>query len=141
MKRTARALRVVAIAACGMACGPALAQSAVDWRHEVTPYLWATAIKSETRNGNGPTVRTDMSPSDVFKDLDAGLMVAYETRRGRWGILLDGTYAEVGPSATLSNVVAGIPLSVTGTADVTTTMVAGAVAYRAVEGATALDLI
>ncbi|HTP60445.1 MAG TPA: hypothetical protein VMJ14_00025 [Burkholderiales bacterium] len=137
-RRTGSALAAVASL---LAFAPPARAAEDAWRYELTPYLWATAIRSETQNGNGPTVRTDMSPLDLLKNVDAGLMGTFEASKDRWSILLDGIYAKVGPSATITNTVAGVPLSTTGNATITTSTVAGALGYRAVEGTTPVDVL
>lgn len=135
-------MRRLACAFCfAAASASALGQSAESWRYELTPYLWATAIKSELRNGPPPTVQTDMSPGDVFKGLDFGLMGAFEGRRGRWGLLLDGLYAKLSDTATVTTTVAGLPFSRTASGNVKVGVFSGAVGYRAAEGATPVDLI
>jgi opacity protein-like surface antigen len=133
--------RFVSALCLAMLSGPALSQSAESWRYELTPYLWSTAIKSELRNGPPPTVRTDMSPGDVFKGLDFGLMGALEARRGRWSLLFDGLYAKLSDTATVTNSVAGLPVSRTASANVKVGVFSGAVGYRALEGATSVDLV
>jgi hypothetical protein len=35
--------------------------------------------------GELPTLNVDMSFSDILEHLDAGLMGAFEARKGRWG--------------------------------------------------------
>jgi opacity protein-like surface antigen len=120
---------------------PARSADRETWRYELTPYLWATAARSEVRNGNGPLVRTDMSPSDLFKTLDFGLMAALEARKGRWAVLLDGMYAKTSDSATVTNLVAGVPVTAGGSANVKLWTLAGAAAYRAVEGKAPVDVI
>jgi len=120
--------------------GPALAQASGAWRYELTPYLWSTAIKSEVRNGPPPTVQTEMHPGDVFKGLDFGLMGAFEARRDRWGLLFDGVYAKLSDSATVTNTVAGVPLSRSAAGNIKVGLFSGGVAYRALEGGTSVDL-
>jgi hypothetical protein len=85
-----------------------------------------------------------MSFSDILDKLDAGLMGTFEARNGRWGLLFDAIYMKLEHSATASRAGAG-PIGATATAsadlEMTQTVFAAAVAYRAIEGRTQLDVI
>jgi len=89
-------------------------------------------------------MNVDMSFSDILDNLDAGLMGAFEARNGRWGLLFDAIYMKLAHSATASRTGPG-PIGSTATAsaelEMTQTVYAAAVAYRAIEGRTPLDVI
>lgn len=72
--------------------GPA---PATGWQFELTPYLWLAGISGDVGVGGAPTVSIDASFSDIVKNLDFGAMLAFEARRGPWGLLLDGMYLKV----------------------------------------------
>lgn len=137
-RRIAGGMILSFLLACG-GSGYAIAQDTGAWQHEVTPYLWATRMKGDTAAGSLPKTSVDMKFSDILDVLDFGFMTAYEARKGRWGVLLDGMYMKVSDGATASR--AGGALSVTAKLRLQQSMLAGAVAYRAVEGAIPLDVI
>ena len=71
--------------------------SASGWEFRVEPYGWLTGLDGKT--GVGPFV-TELSPSfaDIFDYLDMAAALQFEARNGRWGILADGFYADLGGS-------------------------------------------
>jgi len=122
----------------------AAASSGGGWTFEFTPYLWGAGMSGEVGAGALPTMNVDMSFSDILDNLDAGLMGAFEARNGRWGLLFDAIYMKLAHSATASRTGSG-PIGATATAsaelEITQTVYAAAVAYRAIEGRTPLDVI
>jgi len=122
----------------------AAASSGGGWTFEFTPYLWGAGMSGEVGAGALPTMNVDMSFSDILDNLDAGLMGAFEARNGRWGLLFDAIYMKLAHSATASRTGPG-PIGSTTTAsaelEMTQTVYAAAVAYRAIEGRTPLDVI
>lgn len=134
----------LAAALAALAFGASAPAAAEEWQFEATPYLWASAMKGDVQAGRLPKTAVDMSFSDILDVLDFGLMGAFEARKGRWGVLFDAIYMKVSDSAEASRRGAG-PLGATLTvgadAEIEQTMLAGAVAYRAVEGNAPVDLI
>jgi opacity protein-like surface antigen len=135
-------------AALGAAFGEAPAQAAAaprsGWSFAFTPYLWGAAMEGSVGAGALPTINIDMSFSDILDHLDAGLMGAFEARKGRWGILLDAIYMKIEDSATASRTGAG-PIGATVSAsallEVRQTTYAAALAYRLTEGRAPLDVV
>lgn len=125
---------LAALALAGVTAG---AQAADAWQFELTPYLWASGMEGDVQAGRLPKTAVDMSFGDILDTLDFGLMGAFEARNGRWGFLFDGIFMRVSDSATASRG----PLTVNADAEVEQTMLAGAVAYRAVEGKAPVDVI
>lgn len=125
---------LAALALAGVAGG---AQAADAWQFEATPYLWASGMKGDVQAGRLPKTAVDMSFGDILDTLDFGLMGAFEARNGRWGILFDAIYMKVSDSAEASRG----PLTVDADAQVEQSMLAGAVAYRVVEGKAAVDVL
>jgi hypothetical protein len=73
---------------------PGYATERDRWSFELTPYLWAAGLNGdiEVRNRKASV---DPSFSDIFKDLDFGIMGAAEVRYDRWGFLLDGMHLKL----------------------------------------------
>lgn len=72
-------------------------QPASGWEFRVEPYAWLTGLDGKT--GVGPFV-TELSPSfsDIIDHIDMAAALQIEARKGRWGILADGFYADLGGS-------------------------------------------
>jgi hypothetical protein len=129
MKRETIALALCA--ALGSFSSPAPAQG--SWIFEFTPYVWGAAMNGTVAAGELPATSVDMSFSDIMDHLDAGLMGAFEARKGRWGILLDAVYMKLEDSATTSNLSAQV--------EITQTTYAVALAHRMGEGRSPLDVV
>lgn len=69
------------------------------WEFRIEPYGWLTGLDGET--GLGPLI-TEVSPSfgDIFQHIDMAAALQFEARKGPWGILADGFYADLGDSGT-----------------------------------------
>ncbi len=76
-------------------------QAAGDgWEFNVVPYVWAAGSTSKVQHPAFPTtVESETSFKDILENLDFGAMAAFEARRGRWGILLDGLFVKVSEDA------------------------------------------
>jgi len=121
------------LALCLACTAPALAQ---EWRFELTPYLWAAGLKGDVQAKRGGQVDVDASFSDVFENLDFGLMGSFEARCGRWMLLLDGLYIDVSDSQSS-------PRRGWGNVevDITHQMYTIAAGYRVLEVPASIDLI
>lgn len=148
-----RAMDGLRLAAVLMACtlalvaGTATAQNAApagNWQYEFTPYFWGAGMKGDVQGGSLPKISVDVGISDILDVLDFGLMGAFEARKGRWGLLFDAIYMDLTMSATASRTGPG-PIGATATASANfglkQTVLAAAVAYRAVEGPSPVDVI
>lgn len=145
----ASVLAATLLVAFGLAPAPARAQAATaapgtDWTFDFTPYIWGVAMSGNVQGGALPAINIDMSFSDILENLDAGILGAFEARKGRWGMLFDVIYMKLEGSGTASRTGAG-PIGATATAsaelEVAQTMFAAAVAYRTVEGRAPIDVI
>jgi opacity protein-like surface antigen len=111
------------------------------WQFELTPYLFASGLYGTTGT-QSVEADVEMEFDDILEQLEMGLMGTLEMRRGRWGILFDALYFELGGERSSSwQGPLGIG-SATGQLDVTTTMQMYqlAAAYRFGEGVT-VDLV
>ena len=134
----------VFMAAAAGASAQSSAAPGSGWTYELTPYLWMSGIKGDTRIGDLPTTSADVAFTDLLDNLDFGIAAAFEARRGRWGFLFDGMYFKISASATASRTGSG-PVGSTATANANLkleqTLLAGAAAYRIIEGRNPVDLI
>lgn len=68
------------------------------WEFRIEPYAWLTGLKGEI--GKGPlALDIDQSFTGIVDDLNMAAALQMEVRKGRWGILFDGFYADLGSSA------------------------------------------
>jgi hypothetical protein len=67
------------------------------WEFTVAPYLWAVSM-----NGNltvrGLKADLDVSFNDIWDELNFAFMLAYEARKGHWGLWGNTIYADLGDS-------------------------------------------
>jgi opacity protein-like surface antigen len=136
--------------ACTMAFAGLLAAAGAHadeggWQYELTPYLWASAMKGETKVfPHVPKVKVDSSFSDILDSLDMGFMGAFEARKGRWGILVDAIYMNVSDAATAVRTGpedAAVLATANANLRAKQAMVGVGAAYRFSEGPTAVDAI
>lgn len=89
------------LTALALVAGAAQAQPADDdrWTYRAAPYLWSTSFDGSVSHAQLPLgFRADSNFGDAWKDLDVdkiGGMGAFEARKGRHGILVDGLYAKL----------------------------------------------
>jgi hypothetical protein len=101
-------------------------KSVDDWRFGLTVYGWATSLSgSATARGN--TVNFNASIIDIFQKSDsvAAFDSYFEADKGRFGVYADFVWAKLGipaSAATYANPIAGVKLSATANAAVTTSL-------------------
>jgi hypothetical protein len=69
------------------------------WSFEVSPYIWAAALKGDLRVRD-TTANVDASFSDLFHNLDFSFATAAEAIKGKWRILIDENYINLGMTGT-----------------------------------------
>lgn len=96
-----------AVAACVALSGPGIgAQERADrWVFSVTPYLWLPGVEAELRHGpppgSGGSPNVGVDSGSLLGSIDMAAMVAGEARRGRWVIVADGIYLDLGRSSSI----------------------------------------
>ena len=65
-----------------------------QWTLNVTPYVWATALKGDAGVGR-IDANVDASFSDILDNLNGALMLEAELRKGRFGMISDTVYANL----------------------------------------------
>jgi hypothetical protein len=68
-----------------------------EWEFQAKPYGWLTALNG-TADVGGLAAAIDFPFSNIFQHLDMAAALQLEARRGRWGILADGFYADLSAS-------------------------------------------
>jgi hypothetical protein len=63
-----------------------------DWQYSGTLYFWAAGIKGETARG----AEVDVGFDTLLENLNMTFMGALEAKRGRWSLLADVVYLNVG---------------------------------------------
>jgi hypothetical protein len=81
---------------CALSCNAqeqAASQGQDAWRFTVTPYLWIAGQSGTVRVGEiVPAQNVNVGFSNILKNLDFGVMGAFEARKDRWLIFVDGFY-------------------------------------------------
>lgn len=70
-----------------------------SWEFRIEPYLWLTGLNG-TIGVRSLSTDIDSSFGDVFDKLDMAAALQFEARNGRWGIIADGFYADLGADGT-----------------------------------------
>ena len=125
------------IAGCCLATSLS-ATASDEWSSRVALYGWATKLDATASHPNLPSVSVNRSFSDILKSIDFAAMGLVETRKGDFGLLLDGMYVQMkdGASATRGPLTVDANLKM----DLATLMLAGQ--YRISETTTSYaDLI
>lgn len=77
------------------------ADPTTDWQFLIEPYGWLTGL--DGRTGVGPLITDIDQPfSDIFDNLDMAAALRFEARKARWGVIMDGFYADLGGSGSPS---------------------------------------
>ena len=102
MKRTQATLSLVLAGALGLTGPSAFAQDAVsdDWSFTVTPYLWGLAADGDV-TVDGQKSDLDIGFDDLLDELNYGVMLEGEVRKGRFGVLANVLYADLGHSTNI----------------------------------------
>ena len=84
---------VLAVLASPVAAEEKPAENA--WEFRVAPYLWAIQMDGNV-TVKGLEADVDLSFSDIWDELNFALMLAYEARKGDWGLWGNTIYANLG---------------------------------------------
>ena len=82
---------LTAVLVVGLIRVPFAQESADKWSFNVTPYFWFINIEGDLRYSPmaGGSPHVEFSNSDLMDNLDFGLMLSGEARKGRWSIFTD----------------------------------------------------
>lgn len=69
--------------------------SAKAWEFSLTPYVWGTALKGDVGVGRTDT-NVDASFDDILDSLNGALMLSAEARKGRFALISDTVFANLG---------------------------------------------
>ena len=99
MHGTKRVVAWAAVAAFAVVGSSASAHAQMsinnEWRYSVTPYAWAAGIDGDVGVGRLSS-DVSLSPGDILKKLDFGIMAQGEAHKGPWMGSLDAIYVKVG---------------------------------------------
>jgi len=98
------------------------------WGFAVEPYLWLTGLQGRTGVDSLPPINIGFNARTVLQHLDWGIMSKAEVRKGRWGLIADGFYAELSGSGTSEG-----PLYKSGDLVLQQAFVSLALAYRIID--------
>jgi hypothetical protein len=69
------------------------------WEFRITPYFWAAGLDGDVEGARNTSADIDMSFSDIWDDLDFGVLTALEARRGKFSVLTNAVYLKLSPRA------------------------------------------
>lgn len=98
------------------------------WNFLIEPYVWAPGLYGRIGIKDLPVASVSESPIDLLKTLDWGLFLRGEARRGRWGLLGDGFFAQFSTTGTPDKTLYDIYDSISAKSQ--QSMVSLALAYR-----------
>lgn len=70
-------------------------QNPEGWSFVLEPYLWAMGNAGKVGVNGLPPVSVDFNSKTILQHLDWGVMAKGEVRKGRWGLLADGLFAQL----------------------------------------------
>jgi opacity protein-like surface antigen len=73
----------------------AVPAGAAEWKHELAPYLWGSAMDGAVGIGD-VVAETQLSFSDILDNLEFGFMGTYRASRDRYSITVDAIYMGLG---------------------------------------------
>ena len=65
----------------------------------MAPYAWFVSLEGDV-TVKGRKSEIDMDFSDIWDEMNIGVMIAFEAGNGRWGILSNVIYANLGQDTT-----------------------------------------
>jgi len=74
-----------------------------DWQFQLTPYAWALAADGHT-TVKGQKSDLDLSFHDIVEELNYGVMLEGEARKGRVGVIANILYANLGDDENVGGV-------------------------------------
>jgi len=69
------------------------------WTFMLEPYGWSPGLYGSIGLKDLPVAKVNQSPIDILKKLDWGFFARGEVRKGRWGLLGDGFFAQFSAGA------------------------------------------
>ncbi len=71
--------------------------SSKNWKYTVTPYLWIpNSVEGTSTVGGAPPAELDFDLSDALDLFEFGAAVRVEAWKGRFGLILDANYVDLG---------------------------------------------
>ncbi len=69
------------------------------WSFVLEPYAWSIGLDGQLGVGALPPVNIELDPRDILLHLEWGVFARGELRKGKWGVLADGMFAQLSTSA------------------------------------------
>lgn len=67
-----------------------------DVQFKLTPAFWAAGVDIDTTTVKGRSISADVDFDDLFSNLDFGGMVHFEAWKGKWGLIIEEIYIDLG---------------------------------------------
>ena len=94
-KRQAHPRLAVAATILGLLAFGTGAQAA-GWENQITIYGWYAGLDGTVQSPIGAESSVELEASDILEDLELVFMGGYEGRTGRWSVIVDAVYMDVG---------------------------------------------
>ncbi|MBS1202153.1 MAG: hypothetical protein H6R22_662, partial [Chromatiaceae bacterium] len=114
-----------------------------SWHYSVTPYLWLPNVNANLSHDfprlQTDQLKTEIGPNDYLENLEFGLLVTGEVRKGRWSAFTDLIYLDFGNQDTKVRDITGprgrelLDLGVQAQTDLSTTLWTLAGAYTVIQ--------
>lgn len=104
-------------------------KSANDWSFSLEPYVWAMGVSGTSGVNGMAAIDIGVNAKKLLQQLNWAVMAQGEVRKGRWGLLADGLYAELSGSGEII----GSKLYDSGGLEVQQGMASLALAYRVID--------
>ena len=69
-----------------------------EWEFSLAPYLWMAGLEG-TVEADRLSADVDVSFSDIWDELDIGVLAAFEARRGKFSVTTNAIYLKLSPEA------------------------------------------
>jgi len=76
-------------------CAATSLANAAEWKHEIAPYLWGSAMEGTAGIGS-ITADAELSFSDILDNLEFGFMGTYRASKDRYSFTFDAIYMGLG---------------------------------------------
>lgn len=114
-RKVLKAGSILVLAASALAgVPPAVAQVTPfdgDWHYSVTPYLWLPNVNANLSHGfprlQTNQLQTEIGPNRYLENLEFGLLMTGEVRKGRWSAFTDIIYLDLGGQKTKARDITG----------------------------------
>lgn len=120
-KKTKKTFASIILATAFVVASGTTAVAEDAWSYRVTPYAWVPSLSLDAAIGPNPPATSE---TDLFDILDFALLMSGEARKGRWGVITEFNYLDLGDEASVAGGLVNFETDLKGF------MIGAALAYR-----------